>query len=118
MRDKINIINFDGHEFLKSNTMKFDGVIVDCTDVCADESLSCSLFTNDFYRRLLGALKPGCSFSQMLTLDDIKPQFISMIENSGFNCNIDFVVTQTPEYGSCTPIGVVTLPQQSSLCLK
>lgn len=45
----------------------------------------------------------------MLTLDEVKPKFISMVENSGINCAIDFVITQTPEYGSCTPIGVVTL---------
>ncbi len=32
-----------------------------------------------------------------------------MVESNGLKCNIDFVVTQTPEWGSCTPIGVVTL---------
>ncbi|KAL4497401.1 hypothetical protein ABPG72_011336 [Tetrahymena utriculariae] len=112
MKQRIEIINIDGSEFLKqSGDLKYDGVIVDCSDVCGDDSLSCSLFTNDFYKRLLSALKPGASFSQMLTIDEVKPQFISMIENSGFECNIDFVITQTPEYGSCTPIGVVTLPK-------
>lgn len=63
MKEKIEIVNLDGFEFLRITEVKFDGVIVDCSDVCGADSLSCSLFTHDFYVALLGSLKPGASFS-------------------------------------------------------
>jgi len=63
MKEKIEIVNLDGFEFLRITDVKFDGVIVDCSDVCGADSLSCSLFTHDFYQALLGSLKPGASFS-------------------------------------------------------
>lgn len=95
MKAKIEIVNLDGNDFLKNaaEQIKFDGIIVDCSDVCKDESISCSLFTSDFYRQLLAALKPSAAFSQMLTLEEVKPQFMMMVESSGFDSNIEFVIT-------------------------
>lgn len=64
MRDRIEVVHLDGSEFLKNaEGVKFDAILVDCSDISADDTLSCSLFNNDFYRKVISALKPGASFT-------------------------------------------------------
>lgn len=54
----------DGCDFLSaSKEASFDAVIIDCSKVSDNDSLSSTLFTNEFFRKLLSSLKPGCSFS-------------------------------------------------------
>lgn len=51
---------------------QFDAIIIDCTDVCIEQALSSTLFTDEFYRNLNVVMAPNAIFSQMITLPDLE----------------------------------------------
>jgi len=52
-------------------------------------------------------MEEGAKFSQMLTLKELEREFYEKTTKAGF-INVRFLTTETPEYGSETPIGVAT----------
>jgi len=120
--EKLKIVFKEGAEFVKerseqieklqlvsmsSKDLLYDAVIIDCTDVCIEHALASSLFTEEFFRNLKVIMTEGAQFSQMLTLRDLEKEFYEKTMKAGFS-NIRFKLTDTPEYGSQTPIGVAT----------
>jgi len=85
----------------------YDAVIIDCTDVCVEQALSSTLFTDEFYSNLFHAMAPNAIFAQMITLPDLEKEFCEKVTKAGFK-DVKFTMMATPEYGSETPIGFGT----------
>ena len=56
-KDKVNILIEDGYEWIKNNnTLKFDVIIVDCTD---PNLIAKKLYSEKFYKNIFNNLKSG-----------------------------------------------------------
>lgn len=105
---RFSIFFEDGADFVKNAVLKgykFDGIIIDSTDIDVENATALSLFNVPFYENLLIILKENAIFSQQITGTYFKAQFESMATQAGFR-NLTFIYSDTPEYSIALPIGV------------
>ena len=108
---RLEIIIESGFKYINNLILKgfnnfLDGIIIDCTDFALDEnSLSAELYTIEFYNNINKLLKNECFFSQQITKLFYKEEFRKRINKSGFE-KIEFIISQTPEYGGELPIAI------------
>jgi len=92
MKEEIlKLIFKDGAEFVKERSdqieklqaaslnfkeLQYDAVIIDCTDVCIEQAIAFSLFTEEFFRNLKVIMTEGAKFSQMLTLKELEKEIL------------------------------------------
>lgn len=99
----------DGANFVKyakENSLKFDGIIIDCTDVDVEDGVASSLFTVQFYKNLREIMKNGVVFSQQISDTKSMKRFEIMIKEAGFT-DFRFIFSETPEYSVLLPVGIV-----------
>jgi spermidine synthase len=105
---RFTLIFNDGAEFAKQalfEKKKFDGIIIDCTDVDVEDSAACSLFTVPFYQNILHLLNKNALFSQQVSDVQSKVKFEKMVYEAGFR-ETKIVFSDTPEYSVSLPIGI------------
>lgn len=64
---RFDLIFKEGSQFISeclAKNIKFDGVIIDCTDCTIDGAVSATLFNVEFYKELSKVMTPDASFSQ------------------------------------------------------
>jgi spermidine synthase len=103
---KLEIIFTDGAKYLKEQRqkgVKYDGIIVDNSDVFIFEGPAASLFTYEFYSNIHACLKKGAAFSQQVSDDKIKTKWESMVKSVGFR-EISVIYSSSPQYSVMLPI--------------
>ena len=111
---RFELIFKEGSEFIREcleKNIRFDAVIIDCTDCTLDGSVSSTLFNVPFYKALGTVMTEDASFSQQLSFVQNESTFKKMCEESGFNTNYIFKAT-TPEYGGALPLGCASKGQK------
>ena len=104
---RFELIFQEGSEFIRncvSKNIRFEGVIIDCTDCTLDGSVSATLFNVPFYQALGTVMTDDASFSQQLSFVQNEETFKKMCQDAGFSVSYIFKAS-TPEYGGALPLG-------------
>lgn len=105
---RLDVIVDDGAKYLRenveSNKLKFDGVIIDNSDVYLFEGPAANLFTKDFYTSIFNSLNKGAFFCQQVSDEQVKSKWTDMVKSVGFN-TLNFKYSITPEYSTALPLG-------------
>ena len=107
---KLEIIFTDGAKYLKEmklKNVKFDGIIIDNSDVFIFEGPAASLFTYEFYSNIHASLKKGAAFSQQVSDEKVKTKWESMVKSVGFR-EISVIYSSSPQYSVMLPIAGAT----------
>eukprot|EP00828_Plagiopyla_frontata_P013702 TRINITY_DN181_c0_g1_i7.p1 TRINITY_DN181_c0_g1~~TRINITY_DN181_c0_g1_i7.p1 ORF type:complete len:391 (-),score=76.30 TRINITY_DN181_c0_g1_i7:74-1246(-) len=111
-KGRLQIHYKDGSAFVREEAEKgnkYDGVIIDNTDVDlrdASESLIATvLFSVDFYKNIYKILNKGAAFSTQLTEMKNLSYFIQKAKDAGFE-EVYHIMCPTPEYTLDTPVGI------------
>lgn len=97
----------DGAAFLKnavSKGVKYDGIIIDNSDVYLFEGPAANLFTKEFYSNIFAGLNSKAVFSQQVSDDVVKEKWTNMVKSVGFE-DLHFINSLTPEYSTALPLG-------------
>jgi spermidine synthase len=105
---RLKLVYDDGANFVKEGVAKgekYDGIIIDNTDVFLDTGPAKSLFTPEFFKGVFDLLNSGSSFSQQVSCERIKNLWEKLILDAGFN-EVSFIFSETPEYSTKLPLGI------------
>jgi len=103
---KLNVVFDDGAKFLKirkNEGVKYDGIIIDNSDVFIFDGPAASLFTEEFYQNIHDCLKKGAVFSQQVSDENVKEKWEKMVKSVGFT-DISYIYSSTPEYSVKLPM--------------
>ena len=103
---RLEVIVDDGAKYLRENAdkIKFDGVIIDNSDVYLFEGPASNLFTKEFYSNIIKSLNIGAFFSQQVSDEEVKAKWSEMVKSVGFKV-LNFKYSITPEYSTALPLG-------------
>jgi spermidine synthase len=103
---RLDVIVDDGAKYLRENNgqIKFDGVIIDNSDVYLFDGPAANLFTKEFYTNISGSLAVGGFFSQQVSDEQVKAKWTDMVKSVGFETLV-FKYSSTPEYSTALPLG-------------
>eukprot|EP00340_Litonotus_pictus_P003288 CAMPEP_0170525668 /NCGR_PEP_ID=MMETSP0209-20121228/11113_1 /TAXON_ID=665100 ORGANISM="Litonotus pictus, Strain P1" /NCGR_SAMPLE_ID=MMETSP0209 /ASSEMBLY_ACC=CAM_ASM_000301 /LENGTH=308 /DNA_ID=CAMNT_0010815043 /DNA_START=182 /DNA_END=1108 /DNA_ORIENTATION=+ len=104
---RLEVVVDDGAKYLKEAVgkgIKYDGVIIDNSDVYLFEGPAANLFTKEFYQNIHAGLKMGAFFSQQVSDEQVKSRWSEIVKSVGFKV-LNFKYSITPEYSTALPLG-------------
>jgi spermidine synthase len=105
---RLEVVIEDGAKWLRERIVdgtKYDGLVIDNSDVYIFDGPAASLFTPEFYQNIYGVLKEGAMFSQQVSDENVKAKWESMSRSVGFN-DFSYIYSNTPEYSVALPLGI------------